>query len=69
MSDGFSIGTMECAVCGSREVRTDLVEQNGWLLLAECPRCDHRSTRPLREVRAPARVAVPVARPEVANAA
>ncbi len=33
-----------CLVCGFREVRTDEVIERGVLLLAECPRCDHRWT-------------------------
>jgi hypothetical protein len=33
-----------CLVCGSREVRTDEVVDRGFLILAECPRCDHRWT-------------------------
>ena len=87
MQDGISIPAMACAVCGSREVRTDAVEQgsksraasrrraetSSWLLLAECPRCDHRWTQRLSEASAPARAPVRVAaaavRPEVANAA
>ena len=70
MQSTVSNRTAACAVCGSREVRTDAVEQGGLLLLAECPRCDHRWTQPLTEAfaRAPARVAVAV-RPEVADAA
>jgi len=37
-----------CLVCGSREVRTDEVQERGLLLLSECPRCQHRWTeRPL----------------------
>jgi hypothetical protein len=73
MANGSSIGGAECAVCGSREVRTDAVEHGGWLLLAECPRCDHRWTQRVSEApapaRAPARVAAAAVRPEVANAA
>jgi uncharacterized Zn finger protein len=73
MQNGPSSLAAACAVCGSREVRTDAVEQGGWLLLAECPRCDHRWTQRLCEapapVRAPARVAAAAVRPEVANAA
>ncbi len=69
----LSLRGAACAVCGSRELRTDAVEQGGWLLLAECPRCDHRWTQPLREAPAPpraaVRVAAPAARPEVASAA
>jgi len=45
-----------CLVCGSREVHTDAVEQHGWVLLAECPHCDHRWTQPLSDpAPAPAR--------------
>jgi hypothetical protein len=63
-----------CVVCGSREVRTDAVEQRGWMLLAECPHCDHRWTQALPEPAVPARgpVRVPPCesrRPEVASAA
>jgi uncharacterized Zn finger protein len=73
MQNGISIPRAACAVCGSREVRTDAVEQGGWLLLAECPRCDHRWTQRLSETSAPTcapvRVAAAAVRPEVANAA
>jgi hypothetical protein len=34
-----------CRVCGFAEVRTDEVIDRGLVLLAECPRCEHRSTR------------------------
>lgn len=37
--------SIRCRVCGCAEVRTDQVEELGGLLLAECPRCDHRWTR------------------------
>ena len=56
---GYSIPSAErtvirCLVCGSSEVRTDEVIDRGLVLLAECPRCDHRWTdRPLA-VAAPA---------------
>lgn len=33
-----------CLVCGFTEVSTDEVVDRGWVLLAECPRCDHRWT-------------------------
>jgi hypothetical protein len=33
-----------CLVCGFTEVRTDEVVDRGVVLLAECPRCDHRWT-------------------------
>ena len=33
-----------CLVCGCAEVRTDEVLDRGVLLLAECPRCEHRWT-------------------------
>lgn len=73
MQNGLSSRAAACAVCGSREVRTDAVEQGGWLLLAECPRCDHRWTQRLSEAwtpaRAPVRAAAVAVRPEVANAA
>lgn len=36
-----------CLVCGFRELRTDEVVDRGLLLLAECPRCEHRFTVPL----------------------
>jgi hypothetical protein len=31
-----------CLVCGFAEVRTDEVIDRGVVLLAECPRCEHR---------------------------
>lgn len=64
-----------CLVCGSREVHTDAVEQRGWVLLAECPHCDHRWTESLPDpaptpARDIARVAPGVRRaPEVVSAA
>jgi len=70
--DAPPIGAMDCAVCGSLEVIADTVHEGGWwLLLAECPRCDHRWTRPLRDVPAPERRRMRVAamRAEVADAA
>ncbi len=33
-----------CLVCGFAEVRTDEAVDRGPVLLAECPRCDHRWT-------------------------
>jgi len=33
-----------CLVCGFTEIRTDEVLDRGVVLLAECPRCDHRWT-------------------------
>ena len=33
-----------CIVCGFTEVFTDEVVDRGWVLLAECPHCDHRWT-------------------------
>jgi hypothetical protein len=39
-----------CPVCDFRELRTDEVFHRGLLLLAECPRCEHRFTQePLAE--------------------
>ena len=71
MSIGLSNRGPACTVCGSREVRSDAVENGGWLLLAECPRCDHRWTQPLGEApaRTPARVTALAPLPEVASAA
>jgi hypothetical protein len=40
-----------CLVCGFSEVRTDEVIDRGVVLLAECPRCEHRWTRPLAHSR------------------
>ena len=36
-----------CLVCGFTEVRTDEVVDRGLVLLAECPRCEHRWTSPV----------------------
>jgi len=36
-----------CLVCGFGEVVTDEVVDRGVVLLAECPRCDHRWTEKL----------------------
>jgi hypothetical protein len=33
-----------CLICGFTEVRTDEVVDGGVVLLAECPRCEHRWT-------------------------
>ena len=33
-----------CPICGSSEVCTDEVVDGGWVLLAECARCDRRWT-------------------------
>jgi hypothetical protein len=33
-----------CLVCGFSEVQTDEVIDRGLVFLAECPRCEHRST-------------------------
>ena len=66
----LSIRAASCPVCGSRELHTDAVEHGGWLLLAECPRCDHRFTQPYGAISAHAVVKVAArVRPEVANAA
>ena len=61
-----------CSVCGFTEIITDEVVDRGWILLAECPHCDHRWTETLqpvlavdapapRGVAAPVRVARPAA--------
>ena len=59
-----------CLVCGSSEVRTDEVVDRGFVLLAECPRCEHRWTggAPQVEPLAPARSSR-LAAAEVATAA
>ena len=56
-----------CGICGFAELRTDEVVDRGLVLLAECPRCEHRSTAVLAAGR-PARAAARVVR-EVAPAA
>jgi hypothetical protein len=38
-----------CLVCGFAELRTDEVVAHGHVLLAECPRCEHRFTVPVAE--------------------
>jgi hypothetical protein len=43
-----------CLVCGFTEIRTDEVVDRGVVLLAECPRCDHRWTERLPAWVAPA---------------
>ncbi len=40
---------VRCRVCGFSEVHTDEVVHRGPLILAECPRCEHRWTRPAGE--------------------
>jgi hypothetical protein len=42
---------------------------SGWLLLAECPRCDHRWTQRLADAPTVGRAVRVAAAPEVANAA
>lgn len=47
-----------CRVCGFAEMRSDEVVEGGIVVLAECPRCEHRFTLraapvPARRVRAP----------------
>ena len=44
-----------CRVCGFAEVRTDEVADPSPVLLAECPRCDHRWTES-RPAASPVRV-------------
>jgi ribosomal protein S27E len=61
-----------CLVCGFTEIRTDEVDaaQRGLVLLAECPRCQHRWTRPLGGAsaasRRPARIRLVEERPHAA---
>ncbi len=45
-----------CRICGFSEIRTDEVVDRAPLLVAECPRCEHRFTR--RAAPAGQRVAV-----------
>ena len=53
-----------CLVCGFTEVRTDEVVDRGVVLLAECPRCEHRWTAEL-----PRPSVLPASRREVSRAA
>ncbi len=50
-----------CLVCGFTEVCTDEVVDRGVVLLAECPRCEHRWTAelPRPSARSAARREVP----------
>ena len=41
---GLSRSVRRCRVCGFAELRTDEVVEGGIVLLAECPRCEHRFT-------------------------
>ena len=41
---GLSRTLSRCRVCGFAEVHTDEVVERGIVLLAECPRCEHRFT-------------------------
>ncbi len=74
MKTALSMATrtlVRCLVCGSSEVRTDEVHHRGVLLLAECPRCQHRWTEDaIPAIPAPAQRR-PLVRPrrEVATAA
>ncbi|MBW2394131.1 MAG: hypothetical protein JRG95_07660 [Deltaproteobacteria bacterium] len=47
-----------CLVCGFNEVHTDQVIDRGVVLLAECPRCDHRWTE--RALSTPLRLRSPL---------
>ena len=59
-----------CHVCGFTEVRTDEVVDRELMVLAECPRCDHRWTHAPASSRDAARaVAFARVRREVASAA
>ncbi len=65
---GILRNSTRCAVCGFSEVQTDEVIDRGRVFLAECPRCEHRST----SVAPPESIRIrPVVRmfPEVAPAA
>lgn len=39
----------QCGVCGCESLRIDEVAFQGWMLLAECPRCQHRWTEALSD--------------------
>jgi transcription elongation factor Elf1 len=71
MIDRLAIRAATCPVCGSREVASDAVEHGGWLMLAECVRCDHRWTQPFAQAtaRAAVKVSARARLPEVASAA
>ena len=60
-----------CLVCGSSEVRTDEVIDRGVVMLAECPRCEHRWTalRSAAPLGQPLPKLAPTASREVATAA
>jgi hypothetical protein len=58
-----------CLVCGSCEVRTDLVLDRGFVFLAECPRCEHRWTSAPAPERGAPRAALRRGAAEVATAA
>jgi hypothetical protein len=63
---------VRCRVCGFSEVHTDEVEHRGTLILAECPRCEHRWTAPAGEpplVLGPRLHRVPAPRPSDGEAA
>jgi len=59
---------VRCDVCGFAEVHTDHVADRGWVMLAACPRCDHRWTERVAGPPRPARYAR-VERPAAASAA
>ena len=42
--DSADCSALPCPVCGFSAVRSDAVLHRGLMLLAECPRCDHRWT-------------------------
>ena len=52
---GLARTLRRCGVCGFAEVRTDEVVESGIVLLAECPRCEHRFTLRAAPAPAPAR--------------
>jgi predicted Zn-ribbon and HTH transcriptional regulator len=59
-----------CRVCGFAEIRTDAVVDRTAMLLAECPRCEHRWTEPPATVPAVGvQRVLRVTRREVASAA
>ena len=68
--EGVGHEGVECAVCGCSDVEVDFVEDLGTgvapaLELGECPRCEHRWTRPVEPTRR--REAQSFARPRSRN--
>jgi hypothetical protein len=63
-------GRTRCHVCGFTEIRIDEAVDRELVVLAECPRCEHRWTNPPAVSRDPMRaVSFAGSRREVASAA